>query len=83
MAVATYVVGSSNCFRVNRNRFADLTESCDCTLESRFSGKLDSLDEVTERGPGPSTGLTAPDDDPPLLAARKPLLVDIELDCLE
>ena len=38
---------------------------------------------MVKRANGPSIGLTAPEDDPPLLAARKPLLVDMELDCLE
>lgn len=83
IAVATYVTGPESCFSVNVSLLAPFTVSVGCTRESRFSGKLDSLDPLAKRFVGPSTGLTAPDDDPPLLAARNPLLTETELDCLE
>jgi hypothetical protein len=82
-AFAMCVIGSYSCFNVNLSRFAALMDSLGCTRESRFSGRLDSLDPLVKRAIGPSIGLTAPEEDPPLLVARKPLFIEIELDCLE
>ena len=68
MATAMSPMGRSRWYRVNSSRFEALTASLDWTLEFRFSGKLESL---RAKSNCPSVGLTAPDEDPPLLAARK------------
>lgn len=82
IATMACVSGSLSCFMVNMSLFAALTVWLGCARESRFSGKLESRVPAVRRA-DMSDGLTAPEEDPPLLAAKKPLLVDIELDCRE
>lgn len=78
-------VGRCRVESVNSTRLAAVIVMIDEVADQRSSGKLESRLEAElrprpYRAPGPSTGLTAPEDvSPPLLTPRKPLIVDAAL----